>query len=157
MAQPAVMATRPAIAPLSANVGSGLPEMIQASTSEPRTPAAADRLVVTAMAAIDRSVPATVLPALNPNQPNQSRNTPSAASGRLWPWMALTITLPLPPLAPEPLPWLRTYLPSRAPSTMAPASPAQPPTECTTVEPAKSIMPRLDSHPPPQIQCPTTG
>jgi hypothetical protein len=35
---------------------------------------------------------------------------------------------------------------------MTPASAAQPPTECTTVEPAKSHMPAFCSHPPPQIQ-----
>ena len=49
------------------------------------------------------------------------------------------------------------YLPMRGPSSRMPANAAQPPTECTTVEPAKSNMPSAASQPPPQIQCPVTG
>ena len=41
--------------------------------------------------------------------------------------------------------------------TMAPVSAAQPPTECTTVEPAKSEKPISESQPPPQIQEPWIG
>ena len=41
--------------------------------------------------------------------------------------------------------------------TIVPAKPAQPPTECTIVEPAKSMKPSSLSHPPPQPQCPTIG
>ena len=62
----------------------------------------------------------------------------------LWPGMALI----LPSSA---------YLPMRGPSIMMPASAAQPPIECTTVEPAKSNKPSLASQPPPQIQWPTIG
>ena len=50
------------------------------------------------------------------------------------------------------------------PSAMAPASAIQPPTEWTTVEPAKSWKPRASIHPcdaspasEPHIQCPLTG
>jgi len=50
-----------------------------------------------------------------------------------------------------------TYFPIRGPKSRIPASPAQPPTLCTTVEPAKSQKPKLPSQPPPQIQCPVTG
>jgi len=32
---------------------------------------------------------------------------------------------------------------------MAPARASQPPTECTTVDPAKSMKPRFSSQPPP--------
>ena len=44
------------------------------------------------------------------------------------------------------------YLPRRGPRTRMPASAAQPPTLCTTVEPAKSQKPAVASQPPPQIQ-----
>ena len=40
---------------------------------------------------------------------------------------------------------------------MAPARAAQPPTECTTVEPAKSEKPISDSQPPPHCQEPEIG
>ena len=103
-------------------------------------------LVVTAIVAIVRSFPESVLPALNPNQPNQSRNTPSAASVMLWPGMATGLPL-------------EVNLPSLGPTTMAPASAAQPPTLWTTVEPAKSInpSPTLFSQPPPHTQLPYIG
>ena len=52
--------------------------------------------------------------------------------------------------------------PILGPKTMAPASAAQPPMECTTVDPAKSIKPKFSSHPPPfnkdpHAQEPKTG
>ena len=47
--------------------------------------------------------------------------------------------------------------PNRAPTTSAPASAAQPPVECTMVEPAKSLNPIALSQPPPQVQAPTMG
>jgi hypothetical protein len=50
---------------------------------------------------------------------------PSIAIGMLWP--ASVRGLPS-----------GAYLPMRAPSTTAPASPAMPPMACTTPEPAKS-------------------
>ena len=80
--------------------------------------------------------PAVVEPALKPNHPSQRMKTPSAASGRLWPGMARGV-----PSA--------AYLPARGPRTSAPAKAAQPPTECTTVEPAKSMKPIASSQPPP--------
>ena len=48
------------------------------------------------------------------------------------------------------------YLPSRGPSSKAPASAAQPPTEWTIVDPAKSEKPSIQppSAVPPQVQCP---
>ena len=51
----------------------------------------------------------------------------------------------------------RRNFPLLAPTTMAPASAAQPPVECTMVEPAKSWKPISASHPPPQVQAPTMG
>ena len=158
VAHPAVIATRPAIAPLSENVALGLPVANQEKNNAPIAPAAAARLVVTIIRAIDRSIPDVVLPALKPNQPNHNRNTPSAANGILWPGMFFTSFLyatrdPVP----EFLIFVLTYLPIRGPRTNAPASPAHPPTECTTVDPAKSIKPRSLSQPPPQIHRPTMG
>ena len=64
-------------------------------------------------------------PGLNPYQPNQRMNMPMVAREMLWPGMARTS-----PLGP--------YLPRRAPTAMAPMSPAMPPTVWTMPEPAKS-------------------
>ncbi len=83
-------------------------------------------------------------PPLNPNQPSQSRNTPIVTSGMLCPMIGLM----LPPL---------TYLPIRGPRMITPARAPQPPTECTSVEPAKSWKSRAASQPPPQFQEPTMG
>ena len=66
-----------------------------------------------------------VLPGLNPNHPKARMNVPRMARIWLWPGMGLD----------EPS---LLYLPSRGPMTMAPARAHQPPTECTTPEPAKS-------------------
>ena len=70
-------------------------------------------------------------PPLNPNQPNQSMNVPIVARGRLEPGIGFT----------EPS---SAYLPERAPMMIAPVNAAQPPTECTIVEPAKSRKPASD-------------
>ena len=48
-------------------------------------------------------------------------------------------------------------LPMRGPRIMTPASAAQPPMLCTTVEPAKSLKPAVPRKPPPQAQWPPTG
>ena len=88
-----------------------------------------------------------MLPGLKPYQPNQRMNIPSAASGMLCPGMARA----------EPS---AENLPIREPTMIAPISPAQAPTLCTTVEPAKSrkpLSPSSESQPPPQIQCETMG
>ena len=111
-------------------------------------PAAAARLVLTKIMAMSL-LAAVVEPGLNPNQPSQRINTPRAARGKLWPKIGLI----LPSLV---------YLPIRGPRTMAPARAAQPPTECTTVEPAKSMKPKPSSQPLPlnrlpQAQLPKTG
>ncbi len=66
-----------------------------------------------------------MLPGLKPNQPKARMKQPVMASVKLWPGM----------LFGEPS---LLYLPMRGPSTMAPARPIQPPTECTTPLPAKS-------------------
>ena len=48
-------------------------------------------------------------------------------------------------------------LPSLAPSKIAPVSAAQPPTEWTKVDPAKSEKPASDNHPPPHCHEPAIG
>src|SRR5690606_18426440 len=83
-------------------------------------------------------------PPLKPNQPSHRMKVPSVASGRDEQSMGLTW-----PPGPN--------LPVRAPSRMAPASAAQPPTECTRVEPAKSEKPSSLSQPPPHCQEPVIG
>ena len=110
----------------------------------PSTPADAARLVVTAMSAKRAPTAPSVEPGLKPNQPNQRIRTPSTASGIEWPGIGCGL-----PFA--------SNLPMRAPSMSVPASAALAPQRWTTVEPAKSCMPRCARKPPPQIQCPTSG
>src|SRR5882672_2706334 len=143
-AQGAVIATRPARQPFSVMPRSGLPIMIQHVAVDVSVANAAAVLVVTVISPIARGSTPIVLPGLNPNQPNHRTKVPIVAAIRLWPAMGLTL-----PSAP--------YLPMRGPSIQTPTSAAQPPIECTWVEPAKSTKPFWERKPPPQIQCPTTG
>ena len=77
-----VIATNPATAPLAAPSAVGLPLTIQSIITQPIVALAAAVLV--AMKALVLSAPAvTALPALKPNQPNQSRPAPSNVKGRL--------------------------------------------------------------------------
>src|SRR5882672_7604269 len=92
-----------------------------------------------------------VEPGLKPNQPKARMKQPNRPRTRLWPGIGLT----------EPS---LLYLPSRGPSTIAPARADQPPMACTTPEPAKSrypwprpILPSWLSQPPPQAQLPKMG
>ena len=91
----------------------------------PIIPAAAASDVVTKTSETSAGSALKTEPPLNPYQPSQSKKTPIAASGMLWPETGLI------------LPSSR-YLPRRGPRTMMPARAAQPPTEWTSVEPAKS-------------------
>ena len=112
------------------------------------TPAAAARLVLAKMR--DTSVTSLIVPMasceapLKPNQPSQRMKVPSVASGMDEPGIGV-----ISPLAP--------YLPLRAPRIRAPESAAQPPTEWTRVEPAKSEKPMTDSQPPPHCHDPVIG
>src|SRR5690606_32997250 len=90
----------------------------------PMPPVHAANAVVTQTNEINSGSADSTEPPLKPNQPNHNRNTPITASG----------TEELAKVLGEPL----SYLPRRGPNTIAPANAAQPPTECTTVEPAKS-------------------
>ena len=89
--QQVVIDTSPAIFPLSAKVGLGFRNQIQAVNSAPTAPAAAATLVLSAIREMLRLVPEVVLPALKPNHPNQRMKTPSDARGRLWPGIARAV------------------------------------------------------------------
>src|SRR6056297_342659 len=144
----AVIDTRPASAPFSTMVRSGFLYSTCVRISAVTAPAAAAMLVFAKMRDTSDTSPtvpmASCEPPLNPNQPSHRMNVPRVASARLEPGIGLT----LPSLL---------YLPRRGPSTMAPARAAQPPTECTTVEPAKSENPASDSQPPPHCHDPEIG
>ncbi len=77
-----VMATRPATAPEAAPSAVGLPRSIHSAAIHPIAAAAAPVLVArNALAA--RPDASSALPALKPNQPNQSRPAPRSVNGRL--------------------------------------------------------------------------
>ena len=152
---PAVIPTKPAKTPFSVSDIDGLPYFIQLIASAKKPPAQAARFVVRntcEMAIASASVlAANCDPGLNPNHPNQRINTPSAATVRLCPGIALDLpSLP--------------YLPIRGPRIAAPTKAIQPPTEWTIVEPAKSwnVVPKrfimnepsspFISQPPPHVQ-----
>lgn len=125
VAQPAVMPTSPASAPLLDMATSGLPVLSQTTAPAVSVLAAAATIVLRATTITTPSA-ASSEPALNPNHPNQRMNTPRTAIGMEWPGIGRGA-----PSGP--------YFPSRGPRNIAPMSAAQPPVECTTVEPAKSL------------------
>src|SRR5262245_15943987 len=143
----AVIATRPASMPLHSIDGSCFRPLTSSAIIAPIAPVMLASIVFTTMKLMRRSVPASVEPGLNPNQPNARMNVPSTTIGMLWPGIALG------------LPCL-SYLPMRAPTTIAPASPISPPIPCTTPDPAKStapwprpqFRPACASQPPPHTQ-----
>src|SRR5580704_1702483 len=121
----AVIATNPASIPLHAMVMSGLPNrkyQINIATAEPATAA---RFVLTATTEIRRSVAPSVEPGLNPIQPNSRMNVPVTTYTTLW--AGKTRIFPPGP-----------NFPRRGPSMIASAMAQNPPTACTTVDPAKS-------------------
>src|SRR4030042_1624480 len=144
MATPPVQETKPERTPLRVMPTSGFPRRNQVKAMVHRAPLAPARIELTAIRAMLGLVAERVLPVLNPNQPNQRINTPRATKGILCPEMILT----------DPSRLRRSR---RGPNTSTPASDTQPPTDCTTVEPEKSIIPLRPSQPPPQTPCPTTG
>ena len=118
------MPTKPARHPFSIMERSGFFCMNHEAAIADRSPAAAERaVVVNTYATIVVSAENTDAP-LNPNQPNQRRNTPRVANPKLLPGIAWVFPF--------------TYLPILGPTSSAPISAAQPPTECTNVEPARS-------------------
>ena len=95
--------------------------------------AGASIVVVNARAAM--GLAASALPALKPNQPNQSRPAPSRVSGTLCGSSD------------------EDGYSCRLPTTIAATSAATPAFTWTTVPPAKSHAPMSASHPPPHTQC----
>src|SRR5215813_11093103 len=81
--EPGVMATNPATAPETPPRTVGLPWRIHSITSQPSVAAAAPKCVAT-KALVARPLAASALPALNPNQPTQSRHAPITLITRLW-------------------------------------------------------------------------
>src|ERR1700682_2121006 len=78
-----VIATKPATHPEIPPSMLGLPLFIHSARSQPRVAAAAPKCVATnALLASDDAFRA--LPALNPNQPPQSRQAPMKLITRLW-------------------------------------------------------------------------
>src|SRR5690606_38468806 len=128
----AVIETRPARAPLSAMVTSTFLYMIWVRIIAAITPPQAARLVLAKIRLMSEASPfepsASCDAPLKPNQPSHRMKVPSVASAIDEPGIGLIL-----PSGP--------YLPLRAPMRMAPASAAQPPTEWTSVEPAKSEKP----------------
>src|SRR5262245_47988638 len=138
--------------PLEALETSGFPNLRYQMTRAAADPAQAARFVLTAIAAMRRSVAASVDPGLKPIQPKRRMNVPVTTNTRLWAGNARGL-----PSGP--------YLPRRGPRMMASAIAQNPPTACTTVEPAKStypcpspsVVPHCDIHPPPHTQQPKIG
>ena len=115
----AVIATRPASAPLSAIVRSALPNRMRATNSAAINPPAAAAFVLRKTLATSFATPMppslSVEPPLNPNQPIQRMNVPSVAIGRFAPGIACAA------------PVLALYFPRRAPRSKTPARAAEAP------------------------------
>src|SRR2546421_5746356 len=124
-----VIATNPHTAPVTVARALGGPFCSQLSAIQVSAAAAA-AVLMTTKALTARGEAARALPALKPNQPNQSRAAPRIVSGTL--------------LASVASPFLKPIL---FPTTMAAASAANPELAWTTVPPAKSSAPSLWSHP----------
>ena len=126
---PAVMATRPARAPLSVIVKSALPNHSFANISAAITPPAAAALVLTktiaTASALSLLAIANTDPPLKPNHPSHKIKVPKVAKGRFAP----RIGFEFPSLS---------YLPFLGPRTITPAIAAAAPAICTMPDPAKS-------------------
>src|SRR5580692_8067223 len=151
-AQGAVIATSPASIPLQAMVMSGLPNRKYQISMAAAEPAQAARFVLTATTEIRRSVAPSVEPGLKPIHPNNRMNVPVTTYTTLW--AGKTRIFPPGP-----------NFPRRGPSMIASAMAQNPPTACTTVDPAKStypwprfiVDPSCESQPPPHVQQPEIG
>ena len=120
-----VIATRPATAPEAAPSTVGLPRELH-SVNIQASAAAAVAVFVVMKALAARPFAASALPALNPNQPNQSRLAPITRHRQVVRRHGL-VTIAL----------------CACPMTSAAASAETPEEMCTTVPPAKSSAPRF--------------
>jgi hypothetical protein len=96
--------------------------------------AVAAAVLVTAKAIAASPPDVSALPALKPNQPNQSNAAPTTVNSTLCG------------------PAVFSGYPLRRPITNAATSAETPELTCTTVPPAKSSAPSFINHPPPQTQ-----
>src|SRR5262249_50789378 len=148
----AVIATSPASMPLQAIEMSGLPNRKYQSVIADAAPATAARFVLMAMTEMRRSVAPSVDPGLKPIHPNRRMKVPVTTNTMLCAGNARGFPS-------------QSYLPTPGPKSPASPMAQNPPTPCTTVEPAKSqypwpspsVVPHCDIHPPPQTQQPNIG
>ena len=117
LAQPAVMATRPAREAFRHMETSGLPFFRQVKIMQVKVAAAGAMVVVPKIRAISPTSDAAA--PLKPYQANQRMKQPRAPSVTEWPGIALEVTLPSDP---------RVYFPILGPRMIAPTSADSPPT-----------------------------
>ena len=130
-----VMVARPAIAPTQSPTIDGLPKRIHSmSTHTERAVDAAISELTAAYAA--PPVDASAEPPLKPKQPNHRSAVPRPTKGMLC--GVLSGSLP--------------SIFARLPRTWTAASAEKPAVVCTTMPPAKSLMPHSAIHPPPHTQ-----
>src|SRR6266513_1287001 len=123
------MATRPAKNPFVVKPASHFLEDLKAQNMAVKPAAHAASVVLAATRPMpSKSIAESVLPGLNPYQPNHSNSPPLAAIVRSCGSMG-------------PPPSRLNLRPNRGPSTIEPASAMNQPMVCTTVEPAKSWNP----------------
>src|SRR6188768_3973744 len=135
---PALMATKPARIPLSISDNSGFRLMKLYANMAPAPPAAPAKQVFTRTNEVRAGSADSTEPPLNPNQPSHKTSTPMVTKGMLDPGMGFNS-----PRLP--------YFPRRGPKSHTPTSAAQPPTECTRVDPEKSWKPRSAMNPWPHV------
>jgi len=127
-AQGAVMATRPPSMPLQAMPMSGLRDKYQAVARAAIAPAADESSVLAATMAM-RTVASVQGRSGVETEPAKSQDERAHhGHGQIVPGIAAMVSS-------------RRYLPTRGPSTIAPAKAVIPPVICTTDEPAKSTWP----------------
>ncbi len=127
-------ATRPTTIAVAAPTAVGLP-CLNASRNVHTTSVAAGASIVVTNASPAMPLADRALPALKPNQPNQSRPAPSSVNGTLCGSSEVD------------------GYSVRFPTTIAATSAATAAFTCTTVPPAKSSAPMSASQPPPHTQC----
>src|SRR5687768_12578161 len=129
-----VITTRPTTIAVAAPTA--VARLVRSASSAIQTHSAAiGASIVVANACPAPALADSALPALKPNQPKYSSAAPSSANGTLCGSIACRP---------------KSF---RFPTTIAATSAATPALMCTTVPPAKSSTPSLESQPPPQTQC----
>ena len=146
LAQPAVMATRPASEALRHMETSGFPFFLQVNSMQVTVATAGAIVVVPKMRAISPTSAAAA--PLKPYHANHRMKTPKAPRVTECPGIAFEVMLPS---------GFFVYLPMRGPRITAPTSAERPPVMWITQDPAKSMKLSLLSQPPPQTQPASIG